>query len=179
MDVKVSLERADSIEALNLFDETHRELKASYPGGFCRTPVDPHDLASPPAVFVIARLEGKAVGCGAVRPLDGPVGEVKKVFVQPDCRRMGIARKIMALLEDQGLKNGFTTLCLETGTKQSEAIALYESLGYGRIPTFGEYASDPYSVCYEKHCRRRNAHNSLIDSGTKQEMDGRMRRRTR
>jgi putative acetyltransferase len=150
MDVKVSLERPDSIEALNLFDETHRELKARYPADSVEHPFDLHDLASPPAVFVIARLDGKPVGCGALRPLDGALGEVKRVFVQPECRRMGIARKIMALLEDESLQNGFTTLRLETGTKQPEAIALYESLGYRRIPAFGEYASDPYSVCYEK-----------------------------
>jgi len=48
------------------------------------------------------------------------------------------------------LRNGFTTLRLETGTEQPEAVALYESLGYRRIPAFGEYASDPYSICYEK-----------------------------
>jgi putative acetyltransferase len=151
MNVKVSLERADSIEALNLFDETHRELKARYPAGSVEHQFDPHDLGSPSAVFVIARVDGKAVGCGAVRPLGGSVGEVKRVFVQPECRRMGIARKIMTLLEDEGLQNGFTTLCLETGTKQPEAMALYESLGYRRIPTFGEYVSDPYSICYEKN----------------------------
>lgn len=63
---------------------------------------------------------------------------------------MGLASMIMALLEDKGLKNGFTTLRLETGTKQPEAITLYESLGYRRIPPFGEYVSDPYSICYEK-----------------------------
>jgi putative acetyltransferase len=63
---------------------------------------------------------------------------------------MGIARRIMAMLEDQGLRNGFTTLRLETGTEQPEAVALYESLGYRRIPAFGEYVSDPYSICYER-----------------------------
>lgn len=56
----------------------------------------------------------------------------------------------MALLEDKGLQNGFTMLRLETGILQPEAIALYESLGYRRIPAFGEYVSDPSSICYEK-----------------------------
>ena len=149
MDIKVSLERADSIEALNLIEEHRRNMRALYPEGSIH-PFDPHLDAAPPGVFVIARLDGKAVGCGAVRPLDGSLGEVKRVFVQPECRRMGIASRIMALLEDKGLQNGFTTLRLETGTKQPEAIALYDSLGYRRIPTFGEYVSDPYSICYEK-----------------------------
>jgi len=149
MDIKVSLERADSIEALNLIEAHRRNMRALYPEGPIH-PFDPHLDAAPPGVFVIARVDGKAVGCGAVRPLGGSVGEVKRVFVQPECRRMGIASRIMALLEDKGLQNGFTALRLETGTKQPEAIALYESLGYRRIPTFGEYVSDPYSICYEK-----------------------------
>jgi putative acetyltransferase len=149
MDIKVSLERADSIEALNLIEEHRRNMRTLYPEGSIH-PFDPHLDAAPPGGFVVARVDGKAVGCGAVRPLDGSVGEVKRVFVQPEYRRMGIASRIMALLEDTGLQNGFTTLRLETGTKQPEAIALYESLGYRRIPTFGEYVSDPYSICYEK-----------------------------
>jgi len=150
MDIKVWIERPDSIEALNLFDESHQELKARYSADSVQHSFDRHDLASSPAVFVIARLDGKAVGCGAVRSLDWAVGEVKRVFVQPECRRMGIASRIMAMLEDQGLRNGFTTLRLETGTEQPEAVALYETLGYRRIPAFGEYVSDPYSICYEK-----------------------------
>jgi putative acetyltransferase len=148
--IKVSLERPDSSDALNLIGEAQRELKARYPADSIQHPFDPRDVASPPAVFVIARLDGRAVGCGAVRPLDRAVGEVKRVFVQPESRRIGIARVIMATLEDLALRNGFTTLRLETGTLQPESVALYESLGYRRIPPFGEYVSDPQSLCYEK-----------------------------
>jgi len=137
MDIKISRERADSIEALNLIDEHHRNMAVIYPGSL-NHPFDPHRDAAPPGVFVIARLDGRAVGCGAIRPLDGPVGEVKRVFVRPECRRMGIASRIMALLEETGLQNGFTWLRLETGTRQPEAIALYEHLGYRRISAFGE-----------------------------------------
>jgi putative acetyltransferase len=149
VDVKVSEERADSIEALNLIEQTRRYMKSLYSDG----PVhqfDPYVDAAPPGVFVVARVDGKAVGCGALRPLEGHVGEVKRVFVLPECRRMGIAGRIMAVLEDKGLQKGFTTLRLETGTKQPEAIALYDFLGYRRIPPFGEYVSDPYSICFEK-----------------------------
>ena len=70
--------------------------------------------------------------------------------MRPEYRRMRIAARIMTLLERKGLENAFTTLRLETGTKQPEAIALFESLGYRNIPPFGEYVLDPYSVCYEK-----------------------------
>jgi hypothetical protein len=73
---------------------------------------------------------------------------------------MGMASRIMALLEAKSLQNGFTTLRLETGTKQPEAMALYEFLGYRRIPTFGEYVSDPYSICYEKDLSMQKRGNS-------------------
>jgi ribosomal protein S18 acetylase RimI-like enzyme len=73
---------------------------------------------------------------------------------------MRIARSIIAMLEDQGLRNGLTTVRLETGTEQPEAVALYESLGYSRIPTFGEYVSDPYSICYEKDLSMQKRGNS-------------------
>jgi len=149
MDVKVSIERADSPEVLNLIEEHRRNMRALYSDGPVHS-FDPREAAAPPGVFVVARVHGKAVGCGAVRPSDGPVGEIKRIFVRPEYRRMRIAARIMTLLERKGLENGFTTLRLETGTKQPEAIALFESLGYRNIPPFGEYVLDPYSVCYEK-----------------------------
>ena len=132
-----------------MIEEHRANMSGLYPAG----PVhqfDPSLDAAPPGFFVIARLDGEAVACGVVRPLDGTVGEVKRVFVRPERRRMGIARRIMAVLEDNSFRNGFTALRLETGTRQPEAIALYEALGYRKIPPFGEYVSDPYSICYEK-----------------------------
>jgi ribosomal protein S18 acetylase RimI-like enzyme len=54
-------------------------------------------------------------------------------------------------LESTAQERGYSTLRLETGTRQPEAIELYKSAGYGEMPCFGEYADDPFSVCFEKH----------------------------
>ena len=70
-------------------------------------------------------------------------------------RGRGIARRVLAGLEAAALELGFTTVRLETGTRQPEAIRLVQTSGYRRIPRFGEYTSDPYSVCFEKPLRPR------------------------
>jgi putative acetyltransferase len=71
--------------------------------------------------------------------------------VSPAARRLGVGRRLLAALEERAAAQGLRLLRLETGTRQPEAIRLYESSGYERIPSFGEYAADPFSVCYEKH----------------------------
>jgi ribosomal protein S18 acetylase RimI-like enzyme len=72
------------------------------------------------------------------------------MFVEPSMRGRGIARALLAGLEAAARGLGLTVLRLETGSRQPEAIGLYESAGYLRVPAFGEYASDPLSVCFEK-----------------------------
>jgi GNAT superfamily N-acetyltransferase len=120
-----------------LIEELQRDLSAMYQKEGPVHLFDPKEVAIPPGFFVVARVDGKAVGCGAVRPLEGPVGEVKRVFVKPEFRPKGIAARIITLLEKPSLQNGFKTLRLETGTRQPELIALYESRGYRKIPLFG------------------------------------------
>jgi len=107
-------------------------------------------MEDPRASFVIARLHGEAVGCGAIRPLTEVISEVKRVYVQPHARRTGVARAIMDVLEQLARETGFTGIWLETGLRQPAAIRLYESLGYTRIAGFGDYKDDPLSVCYGK-----------------------------
>jgi putative acetyltransferase len=65
-------------------------------------------------------------------------------------RGRGLSRQILAKLEDVALENGYNTVRLETGKRQPEAIGLYESAGYHRIPCYGQFAHQPLSVCFEK-----------------------------
>lgn len=102
------------------------------------------------AVFLIARRHGVAVGCGAFLPVADRSAEIKRMFVRAEARRCGIARCLLAQLESSALQRGCETIRLETGNRQPESIALYESAGYRPIPCFGEYAGDPHSLCYEK-----------------------------
>ncbi len=103
---------------------------------------------------VIARLDGRPVGCATLRAArDGyPAGsgEVKKVFVDESTRGAGAARALLAALEDDARRHGLTSLVLQTGTRQPEAVGLYVSLGYRPIPPFGAYGDDLYSLYFAK-----------------------------
>ncbi|GAA2162089.1 MULTISPECIES: GNAT family N-acetyltransferase [Glycomyces] len=103
------------------------------------------------AVFLMAfGPDGKAVGCGALRALDAVSAEVKRMYVVPGSRGSGVAAALLAALEDAARDRGWTTVKLETGDAQPDAIRFYEREGYHRIPRFGHYVDWDISVCYEK-----------------------------
>jgi GNAT superfamily N-acetyltransferase len=112
------------------------------------------EQVTPPAgVFLLARIDGAPVGCGALRPaLDGTTGlaEIKRMYTRPEARRRGVSRAVLAGLEDAARAFGYRKIQLETGTRQPEAMTLYEATGYYRIPPYGEFKDDPLSVCYAK-----------------------------
>jgi GNAT superfamily N-acetyltransferase len=107
----------------------------------------------PDARFLVAVVDGQAVGCGAIQPGDPALpllGEVKRMYVQPAYRGRGIARALLAALETLATDIGCTTLCLTTGVRQPEAIALYESSGYVRVEPYGKYVHEPLTRSYAK-----------------------------
>lgn len=111
----------------------------------------PAPTAADTAVFLLARdADGAAVGCGALRELGDAVGEVKRMYVVPARRRSGVAGAVLAALEAEAARRGWTLLKLETGTEQPDAMAFYERHGYRRIPNFGHYTDSELSVCYER-----------------------------
>jgi putative acetyltransferase len=77
-------------------------------------------------------------------------GEIKRMFVRETFRGRGYSRLILRRLEELAQSHGFRRLVLETGAAQPEAIGLYESAGYVRIPNYGHYAGNPHSVCFAK-----------------------------
>lgn len=99
---------------------------------------------------VVAYQNGQAVGCGALKPLEENVMEVKRMFVSPNLRGQGIASKVLSELEHWAAELNVHTCRLETGLKQPEAIALYTKNGYQRIPNYGQYGGVGNSVCFEK-----------------------------
>ena len=133
--------------------ELTAELEGRYDGSaeldVTRMP-ELHNVSSDDVQFVIAWLDGQAVGCGAIRPIHAQATEVKRMYVRPAARGQGISRQILVKLESLAQASGFNITRLETGLQQPEAISLYESSGYTRIPCYGVYAQNPESVCYEK-----------------------------
>jgi GNAT superfamily N-acetyltransferase len=112
--------------------------------------VDLDVLVPPRGDFLVAWLDGEPVGCGGLRALSPGVGEIKRMYVAPSVRGLGVGRLLLAALEGAARDLGWTVLRLETGLRQPEAIALYEATGYGRIPDYGHWAGEPLTVCFEK-----------------------------
>ncbi|MBA2281402.1 MAG: GNAT family N-acetyltransferase [Acidimicrobiia bacterium] len=109
------------------------------------------DTVIPPhGVFLVARLGGEPVGCGALRRHTDEEAEVKRMYVAPGGRGRGVGRALLAALEAAGACFGYPRLVLETGVRQAEAMALYESAGWTPIGNYGAYRNSPLSRCYEK-----------------------------
>jgi putative acetyltransferase len=149
-EITITAERPDKPDSLLLLASLRAELREKYPDelrGFSPTP---DEFMIPGAVFVVARQSGKAVGCGAIRPLAPGVAEVKRMFVAREARGCGVGKAVLEKLETLARKSGYRVIRLETGLKQPEAIALYEAAGFKPYPCYGPYATNPLSVCFEK-----------------------------
>jgi GNAT superfamily N-acetyltransferase len=110
-----------------------------------------HELAGPAGgTFLLARVEGRPVGCGGLRRHEDDVAELKRMYVVPEERRRGVAQVLLVALEAQAARLGYSAIVLETGVRQPEALALYKSHGYEQIPNFGLYADAPLSLCLRK-----------------------------
>ena len=108
------------------------------------------EAMAPRTAFVIARLDGEPVGCGALRCIDESTVEVKRMYVAPLARRRGIASGILAELERLARGFGYARIILETGRFQPEAVALYPAAGYRRILPYGRYIGRTDAHCFGK-----------------------------
>lgn len=107
------------------------------------------DVVHPRAMFAIARNQaGEALGCGAIRPLDENIAEVKRMYAKSKAK--GIGTQILSYLEENAKILGYSALWLETRVVNKQAVLFYESRGYHDIPNFGIYAGRLECVCFEK-----------------------------
>ncbi len=104
--------------------------------------------------YFVARVDGVPVGCVGLRDIGGGCGEIKRMFVASAGRRRGIASRLVAALEERAAQRGLSSVVLETGIRQPEAIALYFAIGYTPIEQFGEFAMSPLSRCFGKDIAR-------------------------
>lgn len=117
--------------------------------------LDAAEFARDDVTLLVARTDdGEAAGMAALVEVHEPdgtgFGELKRMFVHDAARGTGVGRALLdaviALARDRGIR----TLRLETGEPQADALRLYERAGFVRIPPFGEYVTDPTSICMEK-----------------------------
>ncbi len=130
------------------------ELVARY-GGDLEPGVKP-SAADVAVVLVATDVDGTPVGCGALRRLDAGVAEIKRMYVVPAARRRGLARTLLTALEAEAAGRGWTTLRLEVGPAQPDAVALYTGAGYRPIAAFGNYVGDrdDWSLYFERSLDR-------------------------
>ena len=100
--------------------------------------------------FFVARIEGQAAGCGGVQIYGTEYAELKRMYVRPRWRHLGLGRQMLDRLAAHAREQGVALLRLETGIHQPEAIGLYEASGFRRRPPFGHCREDPLSLYYER-----------------------------
>jgi DNA-binding MarR family transcriptional regulator/GNAT superfamily N-acetyltransferase len=121
------------------------ELADRFDGGF-----DPersisaadHEMIPPAGLFLVATLHGEPVGCGALKFHPGAPAEIKRMWVAPSVRGLGLGRRLLAELEARGAAHGVHVLRLETNRTLAEAVSLYRSAGYREVPPFND---EPYA----------------------------------
>jgi GNAT superfamily N-acetyltransferase len=99
---------------------------------------------------VVCYENADAVGCGAIKNFDIAAAEIKRMFVVSEKRGVGIAQKIVTELEVWAEELGYKKCVLETGTRQIEAVKLYQKCGYTIIPNYGQYRHMENSICFQK-----------------------------
>ena len=152
--LQISPEPPDSPLAAALLDRYFDELAARFPAGpgqfdagRIAAPVD--EWTPPHGVFMVARRDGHAVGCGAVRTLDTDHAEIKRMWVDPAVRGLGIGRSLLSALELAAAQLGRHAVRLDTAAYLTEALPLYRSAGYVDIPAYND---NPYAAHWlEKH----------------------------
>ena len=146
----ITLERPDTPDAIMLIEELEEHLAPFYPATE-RHGYSMEKLIKQGVAFFVTRYDGVPAGCGGVQFFDtAEYGELKRVFVRPQFRGLGLAKFMLEHLEAYTLEHNIALLRLETGIHQKEAIGLYERMGYKTRPPFGEYTNDPLSLFFEK-----------------------------
>jgi GNAT superfamily N-acetyltransferase len=151
MTTNTVIRRADptSSEAALLAGALWTEIQDRY-GFHAADPFDPAAFTGPIGGFWIATDGVRPVGSVALAALEGDVAELDVMYVAPDHRRAGVARALLAALEEHARSVGVKVLRLRAGEPQPEALGFYQSMGFTPIPAFGKWVDDPTARCLEK-----------------------------
>ena len=145
-ELRITPEHPESATAVALLDRYYRELELRFPGGFdlARTSAAPTaELLAPHGRFLVARQGARAVGCGGVRRLSHDTAEIKRMWVDPAARGLGVVRSLLAALEQGAVELGCRAVRLDTAASLAEELALYRSADYAEIPSYND---NPYAA---------------------------------
>jgi len=141
------IERLDpaDVRARRCVARYFEELDARFEGGFdpaTSIAAEDADLVPPGGAFLAVMVDGEAVACGALKGIEPGMASIKRMWVDPRFRGLGLGRRILLELEDQARELGFTVVRLETNGALAEAVRLYRSAGYREVEAFND---DPYA----------------------------------
>jgi len=145
----IAAETPDQPEIQSLFDQSEAYAAARYPPED-RHMVDADYLDGPHIRFLVARWQGRAVGCGALVLGGDGTAELKRVVVDAETRGKGIGRALMQALETVARDEQVRLIQLETGPASTAAVRLYQACGYRARGPFGAYRDSPHSLFMER-----------------------------
>jgi putative acetyltransferase len=144
----IEIKRADPRDFVSFLQASDNYAASLYPADSNHM-LDVEILLRPQMNFFGISVDGVIKGCGGFWAHQDYV-EIKRVWIDPSARGLGLSRKLMTVLEDEARVLGFKFARLETGISQPEALGLYRALGYADRAPFGEYKLDPLSAFMEK-----------------------------
>jgi DNA-binding MarR family transcriptional regulator/GNAT superfamily N-acetyltransferase len=143
--VEIAVEDPTTPDARWCIAQYVAELNTRFEVGFdpARSiPADAPELTPPAGALMVARLQGRPIGCGALKLHPGAPAELKRMWVAPEARGFGLGRRLLRELERYARAAGADVIHLETNGTLQEAIALYRSSGYQEVPAFSD---EPYA----------------------------------
>jgi GNAT superfamily N-acetyltransferase len=141
LDVQISVEDPSSPDARWCIEAYFAELDQRFDEGFdpdLSLSTDVSEFAAPYGLLLVARTGGEPVGCGAIKFADGQPPYIKRMWVAPSARGMGVGRLLLARLEAEALLTGARTVRLETNRTLNEAINMYRRAGYTEVEAFND-----------------------------------------
>jgi GNAT superfamily N-acetyltransferase len=139
--VTIAPESAVGANAQYCLGEYYRELQERFDGGFdAELSLLPSldEFAPPCGTFLLVRLNGEPVGCGGLKPISKEAAYLKRMWIAPGARGLGVARRLLSALEDSARTMGYSVIRLETNRSLIEAQQLYRAVGYAEVAPFNE-----------------------------------------
>ena|SRR5688500_338484 len=149
--ITITEERPDSTDAKLLIDELQTHLNPEKYPDESRHGYSVEKLLREGVTFFVTRHDEVPAGCSGIQLFGTEYGEVKRMYVRPQYRGLGLGKLMLDHLAAYASHRKIQTLRLETGIFQTDAIKLYERYGFARRGPFGEYKDDPMSIYFEKH----------------------------
>ncbi|HWK66782.1 MAG TPA: GNAT family N-acetyltransferase [Rhizobiaceae bacterium] len=149
MTIEINAESPLQDDIRTLIAELNAVLLELTPPEFCFH-MSVEEMAQPDTTVFVARDEGVAVACGALKRHQGRVGEVKRMYTRLSHRGRKIGAAIMMRIENLAQAEGIARLVLETGDRHPAAWAVYERAGFTRCGPVLDYSDSQWSVFYEK-----------------------------